>query len=130
VGGHVHREGKAPQSAHLAAVVRRREARGERREADIVVSRFHVVCDTSWVQQVLDALDLDYMTTLAKALQLISSKHDSAAAMTHLDPPTRAIAARVLHALRAQGSTKWLQAGLHTEAAPVTSMFASLFAVS
>ena len=29
MGGHVHREGKAPQSAHLAAVVRRREALGE-----------------------------------------------------------------------------------------------------
>jgi hypothetical protein len=34
VGGHVHREGKVPQSAHLAAVVRRREALGERREAE------------------------------------------------------------------------------------------------
>jgi hypothetical protein len=33
-GGHVHREGKVPQSAHLAAVVRRREALGERREAE------------------------------------------------------------------------------------------------
>jgi IS5 family transposase len=28
-GGQVHSEGKAPQSAHLAAVVRRREALGE-----------------------------------------------------------------------------------------------------
>ena len=34
MGGHVHREGKVPQSAHLAAVVRRREALGEGREAE------------------------------------------------------------------------------------------------
>jgi hypothetical protein len=80
-------------------------------------------------RKVLDALDQDYMTTLAKALQLIASKHDSAA-MAHLDPPTRAIAARVLHALRTQGGPKWMHAGLHTQEAPITSMFASLFAVS
>eukprot|EP00241_Pyramimonas_parkeae_P004198 CAMPEP_0114270160 /NCGR_PEP_ID=MMETSP0058-20121206/27074_1 /TAXON_ID=36894 /ORGANISM="Pyramimonas parkeae, CCMP726" /LENGTH=850 /DNA_ID=CAMNT_0001388847 /DNA_START=251 /DNA_END=2803 /DNA_ORIENTATION=- len=77
-------------------------------------------------REILDHLDQDVMVTMVKALRILENK---ATTTLHLDPPTRTLAAKVLHSLTYECSTKWMVA-VQRQASPMTAMFSNLFASS